>query len=73
MQIHLAIGQASEHTKSDRDLIEKVCANDYMRCAVVEAYSSFRNLITFMVSATADSSGEKAYATATASALQLVS
>lgn len=49
-ELLLALSQASELAEfPDRFLWSRICVNEYRRCAVIEAYDSFKYLMIFMI------------------------
>ncbi|KAA8519798.1 hypothetical protein F0562_014112 [Nyssa sinensis] len=49
-ELRLALNQAGQMSdKHDRELWQKVCKNEYRRCAVIEAYDSIRYLLLEIV------------------------
>ncbi|XP_058100552.1 callose synthase 12-like [Magnolia sinica] len=48
-QLLLALNQAKELDVSDKVLWQKICKNEYQRCAVVEAYDSVKYLLPAII------------------------
>ena len=45
----MAVDMAKDSKGKDRDLKERLEADDYMACAVRECYASFKNIINYLV------------------------
>ncbi|KAM7275814.1 hypothetical protein ACFE04_017680 [Oxalis oulophora] len=48
-KIPVAVDMATEFRTRDSDLWKRICADDYMKCAVVECYESFKNVLNVLV------------------------
>lgn len=48
-QIPIALDMAAEFRSRDVDLWKRVCADDYMKCAVIECYESFKLVLNALV------------------------
>lgn len=49
MQIPIALDMAAQFRTRDSDLWKRICADEYMKCAVIECYESFKNVLNELV------------------------
>lgn len=49
MQIPIALDMAAQFRSRDADLWKRICADEYMKCAVIECYESFKYLLNILV------------------------
>ncbi|XP_022947858.1 callose synthase 5 [Cucurbita moschata] len=48
-KIPIALDMAAEFRSRDSDLWKRICADEYMKCAVIECYESFKNVLNVLV------------------------
>ncbi|KAK6922818.1 1,3-beta-glucan synthase subunit FKS1-like, domain-1 [Dillenia turbinata] len=48
-KIPIALDMAAQFKSRDSDLWKRISADDYMRCAVIECYESFKNILNMLV------------------------
>ncbi|KAI9164724.1 hypothetical protein LWI28_000822 [Acer negundo] len=48
-QIPIALDMAAQFQKKDTDLWKRICTDEYMKCAVIECYESFKLLLNALV------------------------
>lgn len=48
-QIPIALDMAAQFRSKDSDLWKRICADDYMKCAVIECYESFKLVLKILV------------------------
>ncbi|XP_077211954.1 callose synthase 5-like [Tasmannia lanceolata] len=48
-KIPIAIDMAAHFRTKDSDLWKRICADEYMKCAVLECYESFKNVLQLLV------------------------
>ncbi|XP_058067565.1 callose synthase 5 [Magnolia sinica] len=48
-KIPIALDMAAQFRTRDSDLWKRICADDYMKCAVIECYESFKHLLNILV------------------------
>lgn len=49
LQIPIALDMAAQFRSKDADLWKRICADDYMKCAVIECYESFKHVLNTLV------------------------
>jgi callose synthase len=49
MQIPIALDMAAQFRPRDSDLWKRICADEYMKCAVLECYESFKLILNLLV------------------------
>lgn len=49
MQIPIALDMATQFRTKDSDLWKRICADEYMKCAVTECYESFKHILNLLV------------------------
>lgn len=49
MQIPIALDMAAQFRSKDADLWKRICADEYMKCAVIECYESFKLVLNLLV------------------------
>lgn len=49
MQIPIALDMAAQFRPRDSDLWKRICADEYMKCAVLECYESFKLVLNVVV------------------------
>jgi hypothetical protein len=49
MQIPIALDMAAQFRPRDSDLWKRICADEYMKCAVLECYESFKLVLNVLV------------------------
>ncbi|RZC13176.1 Callose synthase 5 [Glycine soja] len=49
LQITVALDMASQFRGRDSDLWKRICADEYMKCAVIECYESFKHVLHDLV------------------------
>ncbi|KAL5555548.1 hypothetical protein UlMin_037784, partial [Ulmus minor] len=47
--IPIALDMAAQFKSRDSDLWKRICADEYMRCAVIECYESFKHVLSALV------------------------
>lgn len=40
---------AAQFRGKDSDLWKRICADEYMKCAVIECYEAFKNILNILV------------------------
>lgn len=48
-QIPIALDMAAQFRSRDSDLWKRICADEYMKCAVIECYESFKQILSTLV------------------------
>ncbi|URE49708.1 callose synthase [Musa troglodytarum] len=48
-EIPIALDMAAQFQSKDSDLWKRICADEYMKCAVIECYESFKLILNLMV------------------------
>ncbi|KAJ4825933.1 Callose synthase 5 [Turnera subulata] len=48
-KIPIALDMAAQFRSKDADLWKRICADDYMKCAVIECYESFKHVLHILV------------------------
>ncbi|KAF1893229.1 hypothetical protein Lal_00001675 [Lupinus albus] len=48
-KIPIALDMAAEFRGKDSDLWKRICADEYMKCAVIECYESFKHVLDYLV------------------------
>ncbi|URE49707.1 callose synthase [Musa troglodytarum] len=48
-KIPIALDMAAQFQSKDSDLWKRICADEYMKCAVIECYESFKLILNLMV------------------------
>ncbi|XXG58927.1 hypothetical protein AAC387_Pa04g1108 [Persea americana] len=48
-KIPIALDMAAQFRTKDSDLWKRICADEYMKCAVIECYESFKHVLNFLV------------------------
>ncbi|GLT53892.1 hypothetical protein SLA2020_271280 [Shorea laevis] len=48
-KIPIALDMAAEFRSKDSDLWRRICADEYMKCAVIECYESFKHVLNVLV------------------------
>ena len=48
-QIPIALDMAAQFQSKDSDLWKRICADEYMKCAVIECYESFKLILNLLV------------------------
>lgn len=48
-QIPIALDMAAQFRSKDADLWKRICADEYMKCAVIECYESFKHVLNILV------------------------
>ncbi|KAH1255395.1 putative callose synthase 6 [Glycine max] len=48
-KIPIALDMAAQFRGKDSDLWRRICADEYMKCAVIECYESFKNVLNALV------------------------
>lgn len=51
LQIPIALDMAAQFRPKDADLWKRICADEYMKCAVIECYESFKLVLNALISA----------------------
>lgn len=49
LQIPIALDMAAQFRPRDSDLWKRICADEYMKCAVLECYESFKLVLNLLV------------------------
>ena len=49
LQITVALDMATQFRGRDSDLWKRICADEYMKCAVIECYESFKHVLHDLV------------------------
>lgn len=49
LQIPIALDMAAQFRSKDSDLWKRICADEYMKCAVIECYESFKFVLNVLV------------------------
>lgn len=49
MKIPIALDMAAQFRSKDSDLWRRICADEYMKCAVIECYESFKHVLNALV------------------------
>lgn len=49
LQIPIALDMAVQFRSRDADLWKRICADEYMKCAVIECYESFKHVLNILV------------------------
>jgi callose synthase len=49
LQIPIALDMAAQFRGRDSDLWRRICADEYMKCAVIESYESFQHILKALV------------------------
>ena len=49
LQIPIALDMATQFKPKDSDLWKRICADEYMKCAVLECYESFKHVLKTLV------------------------
>ena len=49
LQIPIALDMAAQFRSRDADLWKRICTDEYMKCAVIECYESFKHLLNILV------------------------
>ena len=49
MQIPIALDMAVQFQSKDSDLWKRICADEYMKCAILECYESFKLVLNLLV------------------------
>lgn len=49
MQIPIALDMAAQFRSKDSDLWRRICSDEYMKCAVLECYESFKLVLSLLV------------------------
>eukprot|EP01018_Ginkgo_biloba_P036440 Gb_08787 [translate_table: standard] len=49
VQIPIALDMAAQFRAKDSDLWKRICAGEYMKCAVLECYESFKHVLNILV------------------------
>ena len=49
LQIPIALDMAAQFRSKDSDLWKRICADEYMKCAVIECYESFKIVLNTLV------------------------
>lgn len=49
LQIPIALDMAAQFRSKDSDLWRRICADEYMKCAVIECYESFKLVLNALV------------------------
>lgn len=49
LQIPVALDMATQFRGRDSDLWKRICADEYMKCAVIECYESFKHILHDLV------------------------
>ena len=49
MQIPIALDMAVQFHSKDADLWKRICSYEYMKCAVIECYESFKHVLNILV------------------------
>ena len=49
LQIPIALDMAVQFRSRDSDLWKRICADEYMKCAVIECYESFKHILNILV------------------------
>lgn len=49
LQIPIALDMAAQFRSKDSDLWKRICADEYMKCAVIECYESFKIVLNALV------------------------
>lgn len=49
LQIAIALDMAAQFRSKDSDLWKRICADEYMKCAVIECYESFKLVLNVLV------------------------
>lgn len=49
LQIPIALDMAAQFRSKDSDLWKRICADEYMKCAVIECYESFKLILKALV------------------------
>lgn len=49
LQIPIALDMAAQFRTRDSDLWKRICADEYMKCAVIECYESFKHVLHTLV------------------------
>ncbi|XP_043804550.1 callose synthase 5 [Manihot esculenta] len=48
-KIPIALDMAAQFRSKDADLWKRICADEYMKCAVIECYESFKHVLNILV------------------------
>lgn len=54
MQIPIALDMAVQFRPKDSDLWKRISADEYMKCAVIECYESFKQVLNILVAGEAE-------------------
>lgn len=49
LQIPIALDMAAQFKSRDSDLWKRICADEYMKCAVIECYEFFKHVLSILV------------------------
>lgn len=49
LKIPIALDMAAQFRSKDSDLWRRICADEYMKCAVIECYESFKHVLNALV------------------------
>lgn len=49
LQIPIALDMAAQFRSRDSDLWKRICADEYMKCAVIECYETFKHVLSVLV------------------------
>lgn len=49
LQIPIALDMAAQFRSRDSDLWKRICADEYMKCAVIECYETFKIVLNALV------------------------
>lgn len=49
LQIPIALDMAAQFRSKDADLWKRICADEYMKCAVIECYESLKRVLDVLV------------------------
>lgn len=49
LQIPIALDMAAQFRGKDSDLWKRICADEYMKCGVIECYESFKHILNTLV------------------------
>lgn len=48
-QIPIALDMAAQFQSKDSDLWKRICVDEYMKCAVIECYESFKLVLDLLI------------------------
>ena len=48
-KITIALDMAAQFKAKDTDLWKRICADEYMKCAVLECYESFKQVLRVLI------------------------